>query len=124
MLRAEAENELGNSGAALADLNTIRQRVKLKPSAVSGQANLRTAILNERRLELAFEGQRWDDLVRSGQATDVMLALNEYTYSCVNNAPGKPVKMDYSKCTKDRWILPIPQQEMDANPNLKQNSGY
>ncbi len=124
LLRAEAENELGNSGAALADLNTIRQRVKLKPSAVSGQANLRTAILNERRLELAFEGQRWDDLVRSGQATDVMLALNEYTYSCVNNAPGKPVKMDYSKCTKDRWILPIPQQEMDANPNLKQNSGY
>ena len=35
-------------------------------STASGQAGIRTAIANERRLELAFEGQRWFDLVRTG----------------------------------------------------------
>ena len=85
---------------------------------------MKAAILLERRLELAFEGQRWDDLVRAGVASAVMQSLNEYTYTCANGVQGNPVKMDYTKCTQQRWILPIPQVEIDANPNLKQNLGY
>jgi hypothetical protein len=88
------------------------------------KAEAKTAILNERRLELAFEAQRWDDLVRAGVATTTMLALNEVTYTCVGGKAGPAVKMDYSKCNQSRWIYPIPQLEMDANPNLKQNPGY
>jgi hypothetical protein len=85
---------------------------------------MKLAILKERRLELAFEAQRWDDLVRNGVATTVMLGLNEITYTCVDGVPGNPVKMDYSNCDQNHWVLPIPQFEIDANPNLIQNPGY
>ncbi len=125
LLKAEAQNETGATAAAIATLNTIRARVGL--SAVSSslsQSAAKAAILNERRLELAFEGQRWDDLVRTGTAVSTMTGLNEKTYSCVASLPGSPVKMDYSHVTLQTTILPIPQLEIDANPNLKQNPGY
>lgn len=125
LLKAEAQNETGNSSAAATTLNIIRARVGLSPVSTSlSQAAMKTAILNERRLELAFEGQRWDDLVRAGVATTVMQALNEYTYTCDGGVPGPAVRMDYSHCVQNRWIMPIPQLEMDANPNLVQNPGY
>ena len=125
LLKAEALNETGNTAEAANVLNLVRSRVELDP--VSGGLSkeaMKTAILNERRLELAFEAQRWDDLVRAGVATTVMQALNEYTYTCDGNVPGPAVKMDYSKCVPSRWVLPIPQLEIDANPNLAQNTGY
>ncbi|PVD53957.1 hypothetical protein DC498_00750 [Terrimonas sp.] len=53
-----------------------------------------------------------------------MQALNEYTYTCRDGVQSDPVKMDYSNCTQQRWILPIPQVEIDADPNLTQNPGY
>jgi hypothetical protein len=125
LLKAEAQNETGATAAAITTLNTIRARVGLAALSTSmSKAEAKTAILNERRLELAFEAQRWDDLVRAGVATTTMLALNEVTYTCVGGKAGPAVKMDYSKCNQSRWIYPIPQLEMDANPNLKQNPGY
>lgn len=125
LLKAEAQNETGATAAAISTLNTIRARVGLAAiSSATSKADAKTAILNERRLELAFEAQRWDDLVRAGVATTTMLGLNEYTYTCVGGVAGPAVKMDYTKCTQNRWIYPIPQLEIDANPNLKQNPGY
>lgn len=125
LLKAEAQNETGATAAAIATLNTVRARVGLAAISTGlSQAAAKTAILNERRLELAFEGQRWDDLVRSGTAVSTMTGLNEKTYSCVVNLPGNPVKMDYSHVTNQRLVLPIPQLEIDANPNLTQNPGY
>ncbi|MBS1655696.1 MAG: RagB/SusD family nutrient uptake outer membrane protein, partial [Bacteroidetes bacterium] len=125
LLKAEAQNETGNSSAAATTLNIIRARVGLSPVSTSlSQAAMKTAILNERRLELAFEAQRWDDLVRAGVATTVMQTLNEYTYTCDGGVPGPAVRMDYSHCVQNRWIMPIPQLEMDVNPNLVQNPGY
>jgi len=125
LLKAEAQNETGNTGGAAETMNIVRQRVQLDPiSAGLSQEEMKMAILNERRLELAFEAHRWDDLVRNGVATIVMQGLEEYTYSCVEGQPGNPVKMDYSQCVENRWVLPIPQLEMDANPNLVQNIGY
>jgi hypothetical protein len=123
LLKAEAQNKSGNTPGAAAILNEVRARVGLAPVSTSlAQDEMKTAILNERRLELAFEAQRWDDLVRAGEATNVMLGLQEYTYSC--SVPLDSVKMDYSNCTQNRWIMPIPQLERDANPNLDQNPGY
>ncbi len=58
------------------------------------------AIMLERRIELAFEGQRMHDLVRKGRAVR-------------GTAPGA-----------DNLIFPIPQRELDANSNLEQNPGY
>lgn len=125
LLKAEAQNELGNTAVAAATLNQVRTRVELDPVSPSlSQAAMKTTILNERRLEFAFEAQRWDDLVRAGVATTVMQALNEFTYTCDGGVVGPPVKMDYSKSDKNHWIMPIPQLERDANPNLAQNPGY
>lgn len=125
LLRAEALNETGNTVGAAIWVNQIRARVGLSPISESlSKDDMKTAILNERRLELAFEAERWDDLVRAGVATTVMQNLQEYTYSCVDGVPGDSVKMDYSHCDKNHWVLPIPQLEIDANPNLTQNDGY
>jgi starch-binding outer membrane protein, SusD/RagB family len=124
LLKAEAENELGNPSAAAGLVNEVRSRVSL-PDLGSGlsQAEMKQKILHERRLELAFEAQRWDDLVRTGEATNVMTSLNEYKYTCDNGVPCAPIKIEYN-VDQNHWLMPIPQPEIDANPNLVQNPGY
>ncbi len=72
LLYAEALNENGSTGPALVELNKIRTRAGLANSTAATQAEIRAAIANERRLELAFEGQRWFDLVRTGTAQSVL----------------------------------------------------
>ncbi len=124
LLKAEAQNETGDFAGAAATLNTIRTRVGLSNITAASQTQMRTSILLERRLELAFEAQRWDDLVRAGVATQVMRGLQEYTFSCPNGVQSAPVRMDYTQCTQQRWIMPIPLVEMNNNPNLVQNPGY
>jgi starch-binding outer membrane protein, SusD/RagB family len=71
LLEAEVENELnGPSAAALTPLNRIRQRARLKEIAPAGltKESLRDIILKERRVELAYEGVRFHDLVRRNLA--------------------------------------------------------
>lgn len=107
LLLAEAENELGNIGPAAAALNQVRSRVNLADTQADNQQDLRAAIQNERRLELAFEGHRWFDLKRTGTAITIMNALDR-------GYDVQPYEL--------RW--PIPQSELDRNPNLTQNEGY
>ena len=124
LLNAEAQNELGQTAAAATALNQVRSRVNLPAvSSALSQSDMRMAILNERRLELAFEAQRWDDLTRMGVATTVMGALNENKYTCNGGTPSAPIKITYN-CDKNHWIMPIPQVEINNNPNLTQNPGY
>jgi hypothetical protein len=124
LLKAEAENELGNPDLAAPLVNQIRERVELSPISTSmSQSDMKVAILKERRLELAFEAQRWDDLVRTGTAMSTMAALNEYKYTCPDDIQSAPVKIIYN-CDSDHLLMPIPQSERDANPNLTQNPGY
>ncbi|MBD0400551.1 RagB/SusD family nutrient uptake outer membrane protein [Flammeovirga sp. EKP202] len=114
LLKAEALNETGQSGAAVIELNKIRSRANLE--AVSGglsKEELRTKILLERRLELAQEGHRWDDLVRHNIAVSTMNNLVE-----IDLRTGQAV--DYNM-TEAKMLLPIPQQELDLNPELEQN---
>lgn len=110
LMQAEALNELGQTSAAAAPLNAVRTRAGL-PNIASGlsQDNFRTAVLHERRMELAFEGDRWFDLIRvnKGQyAADFFKSIGKTNF------------------TSKFLLLPIPQQEIDANPNLVQNPGY
>jgi hypothetical protein len=73
------------------------------------------AILNERRLELAFEGERWYDLLRFG---------SQYTINLMNSeVDGNGVNLGYN-VTPDKLLFPIPQADRDNNPNLSQNPGY
>jgi hypothetical protein len=122
-LKAEAQNELGDLDGAKTTLNRVRSRVNLPDVVAATKEEMRSKILLERRLELAFEAQRWDDLVRAGVATDVMTALNEYKFTCDGGNPSAPIKINYN-CDQDHWLMPIPQSEIDANPNLVQNPGY
>lgn len=73
LMQAEAANESG-SGDVTGPLNKVRNRAGLANTTATGQAGLRTAIRNERRHELAFEHDRWFDLVRTGQAQSAMAA--------------------------------------------------
>ena len=103
LLYAEALNENGNTTAALTELNKIRTRAGLSASTATSQADVRQAILDERRLELAFEGQRWFDLVRTGT---------------VNAEMGQTVDANYH-------LFPIPVSEILSSFGvITQNAGY
>lgn len=116
LLKAEALNELDRPGDARDEVNRIRHRAGVDETSSTNKEELRNIILNERRLELAQEGQRWADLKRAGRAVEVMNALNEIDLR--NNTP-----VSYNASATD-LVLPIPQQEMNRNPVLEQNSGY
>jgi hypothetical protein len=74
-----------------------------------------TALLNERRLELAFEGQRWFDLVRLDKVEEVMNAV----YAKDSGRKSQVYAFD-----KNSYRLPIPQSVIDANDKIEQNPGY
>jgi len=74
LMKAEAMNELGQTGAAIPFLNQVRNRANIGNTSASSQSAVRVAIWKERRLELAFEHDRWFDLIRTGQAESAMAA--------------------------------------------------
>jgi len=104
LTRAEANFRAGTSTGAtpLADVNLIRARAGL--GALTSAQLTAAAILNERRLELAFEGTLIHDIKRSRQS--VIFGSTTYQW----NDP--------------RLIYPIPLREINANPALLQNQGY
>jgi tetratricopeptide (TPR) repeat protein len=110
LMRAEALNELGQTASAEAPLNEVRNRAGLGDiqSGLS-QSDFRNAVLKERRLELAFEGQRWFDLIRVNNG--------QYGLNFLHSI-GK------TNADEHHLLLPIPQIERDRNPNLTQNPGY
>ncbi|HEY4734036.1 MAG TPA: RagB/SusD family nutrient uptake outer membrane protein [Gemmatimonadaceae bacterium] len=99
LIRAEALARLGRVPEAIAEYNRLRVRAGVAPDPLTlTQAQALAAIVRERRLELAFEGDRWPDLVR----------LNAL-----------PASIDPNQA-----LLPIPQAELDVSPNIQQNPGY
>lgn len=109
LMKAEALNELGQTSAAAEPLNIVRRRAGLPDVSGLSQADMREKIIHERRIELAFEGHRWFDMIRINHG--------EYAISFLKSI-GK------SRVTKDRLLFPIPQTEMDANQLMTQNPGY
>jgi starch-binding outer membrane protein, SusD/RagB family len=115
LLKAEALNALGQTGQAIPLINAIRTRVGLGPTPAISQTDVATAVLNERRLELALEGHRWNDLLRFGA---------QYTINLMNSQvdpTGKPLNYNV---TQEKLIYPIPLSEIQLDPNLTQNSGF
>jgi starch-binding outer membrane protein, SusD/RagB family len=121
---AEALTEQSKPADALLYVNMVRDRafgVGVSPVTTTDQEALRNAILQERRIELAFENKRWLDLVRSGRAVEVMNA-----YGTALKASGKHtylVPQTYN-VTQEKLLFPLPFNEILVNPNLKQNPGY
>jgi len=115
LLKAEALNQLGRTDEAIPLVDQIRQRVSLGKTTATTQDEVKLAILNERRLELAFEGERWNDLLRAG---------TDYTVQVMNSQKdGAGNNLNYN-VTADKLLFPIPQQDRDLNKNLTQNPGY
>src|SRR3984957_7348556 len=121
LVEAEALNESGQSAAALAPLNQVRERARnsymydssltgsstvpaglLPDISITDQGQLRTIIQRERRSELALEFHRFFDLIRYGS-----------TIATAAISPGAP-NFNYAN---NKWF-PLPQSERDANPNL------
>jgi hypothetical protein len=101
LFRAEALNELGQTPQAITLLNQIRLRAGIANTTAVTQADVRLAIENERFVELAYEGKRYYDLVRTGR------------YAAVTGN------------TNLNWVRwPIPATEIILNSNLVQNPGY
>jgi hypothetical protein len=102
LIKAEAEAQQGKLAEADSSLNAVRARAGLAPLdlVALGQPASIDAILQERRLELAFEGQRWPDLVRTGRAVSTLVIPAFQT------------------------LYPIPLNELDVAPGLVQNTGY
>ena len=101
LIRAEALARQGQLAEAVDAYNRLRLRAGLAPHVlgadVTTEQDVLEAIWHERRLELAFEGDRWPDLVRTGRATAV-LGIQE--------------------C---QTLFPIPERELNVAPNLEQN---
>jgi hypothetical protein len=116
LIRAEARARQGNLLGAIEDYNRLRVRAGLAPHVlgvdVTDQASVLAAIARERRVELAFEGDRWPDLVRSDQAVAVMTA-HKASFSIPQPFAAHQV------------LYPIPQNEIDVTAGrLTQNPGY
>ena len=109
LLKAEALNEISSGGWAQSKalVDQIRGRVNLLGTPAANQADMRLAIEKERRLELAFEGHRWFDLIRTNRAVAVMNAQKD----------GAGVSLNYN-ISNANLQLPIPQKEIDRNPNI------
>ncbi len=112
LIRAEARAQIGTDlPGALADVNVVRARAGLAASAAATTADLMTAILKERRIELAHEGHRFFDLKRTnGLATAISAAAFGVSGAIDNTF---------------RALWPIPQREvLTSGGIIAQNSGY
>ena len=112
LMKVEALNELGKTQEAVEPLYKVRARAGLTDKsdiANLSQDQMREKIIHERRMELAFEGDRWFDLIR--------LNKGQYALDFLHSI-GK------TNATQNSLLFPIPQLDIDANPNLTQNPGY
>lgn len=118
LTRSECAFQLGRPNEALNDVNTIRKRAGLSGNALfsnsnmMGYTNVLDVILDERRLEFAFESQRKFDVFRNKRT------LNR-DYPGTHLASGQTIQE--IKYTDPRVIFFIPEQDMVVNPNLVQN---
>ena len=121
---AEAINEqVGPTTEALTPLNLVRSRAGLpqltaaSPEAASAQT-LRNAIDRDRRLELAFEGERWFDLLRYARHTQADGgAQHSVTALTIIQQMTGQANVNY-------LVFPIPQAELNTNVLVQQNPGY
>ena len=106
LMYAEALNENGKTPEALLYLNQVRKRAGVEEYSDLTQAETRAAIKLERRLELNMEGHRWFDLVRWGDALEVLAPYGMEPHMVL-------------------WPIPTSEVEKISDPSiLPQNPGY
>lgn len=117
---AEAQNEATGPDASVYDaINTLRRRASVNmPTLPAGlnQADMRSQIRRERRVELAFEGLYYSDTKR-------WKTIEIENNKSVSNYLNQPIRQ--RNFNKDRdYLWPIPSNQIQVNLNLKQNPGW
>ena len=110
LMKAEALNELGRTDEACTPLNIVRARAGLAPIPTgTSKSRMKEIIIHERRMELAFEGHRWFDMIR--------IDNGEYAVKFLHSIGNKNASVG-------RLLYPVPQLEIDSNPLFTQNEAY
>ena len=104
-----AGNSATNDAAALEAFKEVRGRAGFDVSGITEIT--KQMLMDERRIELAFENHRLYDLIRFGEAESVMAAF----------AATEEADFEFNAT---KLLLPIPQRERNLNPDLTQNPGY
>ncbi len=117
LMYAEVLNEQNKPGEAAHYLDEVRHRAGLKDSPASGQTEMRDAIFNERRVELAFENKRWFDIARTDRIQEIIVPFGQrlkanpvdYWYPKGFNAPPNAFSV------LDKYF-PLPADESAISP--------
>ena len=115
LLKAAALANKGDITGAMSQVNIIRTRAGIASISASNQSDAFNKILEERLMELAFEGDRWFDLKRMGKAIELKKKKKDGNGNLLPYA---------SNINQNRLLWPIPQDKLDANALLTQNPGY
>lgn len=129
LMLAEAINEQsGPTDDAFTYLNRVRQRAGLPSVSAMDKTAFRSAVLNERRLELAFENWRWFDLKRTMIAEELAAFMNAHGLKeradPTVSRQGIPFSPTDYELSGFEALYPIPADEILINKNLMQNPGY
>ena len=118
LMYAEALNALGRTNDAYAHVDRVRLRAGLNRLSVSrpglNQSQFLQQLMHERITELTGESVRWNDLARWGYFDDA---------TKLNELKSRDTEFNNFELGKNKY-MPIPQSELDINPNLKQNPSY
>ena len=127
LMYAEVLNELNDLPGAIIQINKIRERAfenqlnNYDNVSIPTKEVFRDKVLNERRIELAFENQRWFDLIRTGKAMDFLQTENRLAdWKTGTIYLSLAVNMEAFET-----LYPIPLDEIEiSGGNLTQNDGY
>lgn len=125
LMKAEALSQLNRYGEALEIINLIRDRASVGAIGLPNSATAyEDAILEERALELAFEGKRWFDLLRMGRRNNYA-RKEKLIEVIVRNVPSTQKRILAVKLTNPLgWYMPVHEDELERNKNLVQNPYY
>ncbi|MBD1384352.1 RagB/SusD family nutrient uptake outer membrane protein [Mucilaginibacter rigui] len=128
LMLAEAINEQSGPANAYQYINQVRDRAGLGGLSGLSQETFRSAIRHERRVELAFENDRWFDLKRSLTNAQMVTLLNAHGQaekaSPTVDRGGVPFTGNDYKFDGYEALYPIPDRQLFLDKNLTQNPGY
>jgi hypothetical protein len=128
LMLAEAINEQTGPANAYQYINPVRVRAGLVGLSGLTQEGFRAAIRHERRVELAFENDRWFDLKRAFTNAQMVAILNAHgaaeKASPTVDRGGVPFVGNDYKFDGYEALYPIPDRQLFLDKNLTQNPGY
>ncbi|WP_179344092.1 RagB/SusD family nutrient uptake outer membrane protein [Winogradskyella ursingii] len=114
-LQVKAQNNLPGAALTLKQLRDARNGADTPLATYANSTEALADVMNERRMELAYEGARFLDIKRN---KSILGGISRNPIDCAQGGACELPASDY------RFTLPIPQVEVNANPSITQNPGY